>query len=271
MRHIHLDRVDSTNSYLRRALLREPDLEEYTVITATNQTAGRGQVGHTWDATAGKNLTMTLLLRPEELLSSGGTLYDLNILASLAVRRALLRELPLDREVTVKWPNDILVDGRKICGILIENSFLGSRLAYSIIGIGVNVLQELFGEGYPTQPTSIALEQQRLGDTPISGFSWHDRLMGEILEAVEQLRRSGVAAMRREYQACLFRHGEVSPFVLPNGRTLYGRLERVEPDGRLVVRDLLTGRSASYAFREISMVLTDSASIPLCNTRSRQL
>lgn len=260
MNHIHLDRVDSTNSYLRRVLLREPDLEEYTVVTATSQTAGRGQVGHTWDATAGKNLTMTLLLRPEELLSSGGTLFDLNILASLAVRRALLRELPLDREVTVKWPNDLLVDGRKICGILIENTFLGSQLSSSILGIGVNVLQELFGEGYPTPPTSIALEQQRLGDTPLSGLSWHDRLMGEILEAVEQLRHSGVEAMRREYRACLFRREEVSCFVLPDGQAFYGLLERVEPDGRLVVRDILTGHTASYAFREVSMVLTDSAS-----------
>lgn len=259
MRHIHLDQVDSTNSFLRRALLREPDLEEYTVVTATSQTAGRGQVGHTWDATAGQNLTMTLLLRPEELLRAGGTLFDLNILTSLAVRRALLRELPLDREVTVKWPNDLLVDGRKISGILIENSFAGSRLDCSIIGIGVNVLEELFGDGYPTPPTSIALEQRRLGDTPLSGLSWHDRLMGEILEAVEQLRHSGVEAMRREYQACLFRREEAACYVLPDGQTFYGLLERVEPDGRLVVRDILTGRSGSYAFREISMVLTDSA------------
>ena len=143
MRRIHLAQVDSTNSYLRRRLAEEPELEEYTVVTATDQTAGRGQPGHRWEATAGQNLTMTLLLHPSDLMEEGGTLFDLNILTALAVREALLHELPPGAEVRVKWPNDLLVGGRKICGILIENSFSSSRLDASVVGIGVNVLQEI--------------------------------------------------------------------------------------------------------------------------------
>ena len=188
MRQIHLAQVDSTNSYLRRRLSEEPDLEECTVVTATDQTAGRGQSGHRWDATAGQNLTMTLLLHPGDLMEDGGTLFDLNILTALAVRQALQRELPPGPEVKVKWSNDILVDGRKICGILIENSFSSSHLEASVIGIGVNVLQEHFGEGYPTPPTSIVAEQRRLGVTPLTGVTWHDRLVYEILEALEERR-----------------------------------------------------------------------------------
>ena len=260
MRQIHLAQVDSTNSYLRRRLAEEPDLEEYTVVTATDQTAGRGQPGHRWDATAGQNLTMTLLLHPGDLMEDGGTLFDLNILTALAVRQALQRELPPGPEVKVKWPNDLLVDGRKICGILIENSFSSSRLEASVIGIGVNVLQEHFGEGYPTPPTSIVAEQRRLGVAPLSGDSWHDRLVYEILEALEERRLWSPARLRQAYYTCLFGRGEAACFVRHSGETFYGMIEEVRPDGRMLIRELPSGHRTFCAFREVSMVLTDPLS-----------
>lgn len=263
MRQIHLAQVDSTNSYLRRRLAEEPDLEEYTVVTATDQTAGRGQPGHRWDATAGQNLTMTLLLHPSDLMEEGGTLFDLNILTALAVRQALLRELPPRAEVKVKWPNDLLVGGRKICGILIENTFSSSRLDASVVGIGVNVLQEHFGEGYPTPPTSIAAEQRRLGVTPLTGVGWHDRLVYEILEALEEWRSRPVARLRQAYHTCLFGRGEAACFARPSGETFYGMIEGVRPDGRILIRELPTGRRSLYAFREVSMVLTASLNLGL--------
>lgn len=263
MRQIHLAQVDSTNSYLRRRLAEEPDLEEYTVVTATDQTAGRGQPGHRWDATAGQNLTMTLLLHPSDLMEEGGTLFDLNILTALAVRQALLRELPPGAEVKVKWPNDLLVGGRKICGILIENTFSSSRLVASVVGIGVNVLQEHFGEGYPTPPTSIAIEQRRLGVTPLTGDGWHDRLVYEILEALEEWRSRPVSRLRAEYHRSLFGRGEVARFARPSGETFYGMIEGVRPDGRILIRELPTGRRSLYAFREVSMVLTASLNLGL--------
>lgn len=258
MRRIHLAQVDSTNSYLRRRLAEEPDLEEYTVVTATDQTAGRGQLGHRWDATAGQNLTMTLLLHPSDLMEEGGTLFDLNILTALAVRQALLRELPPGAEVKVKWPNDLLVGGRKICGILIENSFSSSRLDASVVGIGVNVLQERFGEGYPTPPTSIAAEWHRAGGVPPSGDSWHDRLVYEILEALEEWRSRPVSRLREEYHRCLFGRGEALCFARPSGETFYGMIEGVRADGRLLIRELPSGRRSLYAFREVSMLLSAS-------------
>ena len=258
MRQIHLAQVDSTNSYLRRRLAEEPDLEEYTVVTATDQTAGRGQPGHRWEATAGQNLTMTLLLHPSDLLEEGGTLFDLNILTALAVREALRQELPPGVEVKVKWPNDLLVGGRKICGILIENSFSASRLDASVVGIGVNVLQERFGEGYPTPPTSIAAEWRRAGGTPLSGDSWHDRLVYEILEALEAWRSRPVSRLRAEYHRCLFGRGEAACFARPSGGIFYGMIEGVRPDGRLQVCELPSGRRSLYAFREVSMLLSAS-------------
>ena len=258
MRRIHLAQVDSTNSYLRRRLAEEPELEEYTVVTATDQTAGRGQPGHRWEATAGQNLTMTLLLHPSDLMEEGGTLFDLNILTALAVREALLRELPPGVAVRVKWPNDLLVGGRKICGILIENSFSSSRLDASVVGIGVNVLQERFGEGYPTPPTSIAAEWRRAGGVPPSGDSWHDRLVYEILEALEEWRSRPVSRLREEYHRCLFGRGEALCFARPSNETFYGMIEGVRADGRLLIRELPSGRRSLYAFREVSMLLSAS-------------
>lgn len=262
MRRIHLAQVDSTNSYLRRRLAEEPELEEYTIVTATDQTAGRGQPGHRWEATAGQNLTMTLLLHPSDLMEEGGTLFDLNILTALTVREALLHELPPGVAVRVKWPNDLLVGGRKICGILIENSFSSSRLDASVVGIGVNVLQERFGEGYPTPPTSIAAEWRRAGGVPPSGDSWHDRLVYEILEALEEWRSRPVSRLREEYHRCLFGRGEALCFARPSGETFYGMIEGVRPDGQLLIRELPSGRRSLYAFREVSMVLSASLTGP---------
>lgn len=262
MRRIHLAQVDSTNSYLRRRLAEEPELEEYTIVTATDQTAGRGQPGHRWEATAGQNLTMTLLLHPSDLMEEGGTLFDLNILTSLAVREALLHELPPGVAVRVKWPNDLLVGGRKICGILIENSFSSSRLDASVVGIGVNVLQERFGEGYPTPPTSIAAEWRCAGGVPPSGDSWHDRLVYEILEALEEWRSRPVSRLREEYHRCLFGRGEALCFARPSGETFYGMIEGVRADGRLLIRELPSGRRSLYAFRGVSMVLSASLTGP---------
>lgn len=254
MRQIHLPRVDSTNDYLKRLLAEEPRLEEYTLVTATEQTAGRGQRGHRWDATPGANLTMTLLLRPQEMMRQGATLFDLNILTTLSVRRVLLRMLPPGDPVEVKWPNDLLVGGRKISGILIENHFLGRELQVSIIGIGVNVRQETFGDDYPTPPTSIALEQRRRGEMPITEGSRHDRLAMEIVEAVKELRQTDLRELRAEYHRVLYRRGEAVLLRFADGTLATARLLGVLSDGRLEVQHLPSGRHTTHPFGTVSLL-----------------
>ena len=131
------------------------------------------------------------------------------------------------------------------------------------VGIGVNVLQEHFGEGYPTPPTSIDIEQRRLGVTPLTGDGWHDRLVYEILEALEGWRSRPVSRLRAEYHRSLFRWGEAACFARPSGETFYGMIEGVRPDGRILIRELTSGCRSLYAFREVSMVLTASLDLGL--------
>lgn len=261
MQLIHLDTVDSTNDYLKRALLDRPDLPEYTVITAREQSAGRGQRGHRWDARPGENLTLTLLLRPATLLEDGGSLFDLNILTALAVRETLIDHLGLPDAIKVKWPNDILVEGRKICGILIENSFLADRLDASIIGIGINVLQEHFGTGYPIPPTSVARELRRSGLPPLSGTDWHDPLVEALVERITQLRALDRTHLREMYHSHLYHYRETARFARMDGTIYPGRIEEVLPDGRLLVTDLRDDTTDAYPFGTVRQLPPDGDSV----------
>jgi BirA family biotin operon repressor/biotin-[acetyl-CoA-carboxylase] ligase len=106
-------------------------IEEGTVVLADEQTAGRGRLKRTWLAPQG-NIALSLILRPR--LSY---LPSLIMLASLAVLRSV--ESTTGLKAQIKWPNDVLIEGKKVCGILIENDVQGQRVNYSIVGIGVNV------------------------------------------------------------------------------------------------------------------------------------
>lgn len=134
-----LDSIDSTNS---EALRRLPELPGGTVLAAYEQTAGRGQRGNTWFTQAGKNLTFSIVLK--DLSLSAPEAIRLNYLTSVAVAAYLeSRGVKAD----IKWPNDIYVNGRKICGMLLENTLgPGGRLLASVVGIGININQKEFSQ-----------------------------------------------------------------------------------------------------------------------------
>lgn len=134
MNILWLDTIDSTNS---EALRRLPELPSGTVLAAREQTAGRGQRGNTWFSQPGKNLTFSLVLKNLPLTASQA--IRLNFLFSVAVADFLQAR---GVEAAIKWPNDIYVGGRKICGMLIENTLgPGGKLAASVVGLGLNINQ----------------------------------------------------------------------------------------------------------------------------------
>ena len=137
-----LDSIDSTNS---EALRRLPELPGGTVLAAYEQTAGRGQRGNTWFTQAGKNLTFSIVLK--DLSLSAPEAIRLNYLTSVAVAAYLeSRGVKAD----IKWPNDIYVNGRKICGMLLENTLgPGGRLLASVVGIGIISIRRSF-RSWPT-------------------------------------------------------------------------------------------------------------------------
>jgi BirA family biotin operon repressor/biotin-[acetyl-CoA-carboxylase] ligase len=122
-------------------------------VIAREQTAGRGRQGRSWSSPPGEGLALSVILRPPVKASDSA-------LITLAAAIAVTETLRLDFQVygDIKWPNDVLVRGRKICGILVEAAIDGDRLKYAIMGIGVNIAQRSFPDGIGDCATSVLLE-----------------------------------------------------------------------------------------------------------------
>ncbi len=145
---IWMDEVDSTNS---EAVRRLESLDNMSVLAARCQSAGRGKDTHKWITAPGENLTFTIVLKYSYFLAANQML--LSAAAAASVVNFLAGE---GISAWVKWPNDVYVEKKKICGILIEHRIKGTQLKSSIIGIGVNLNQTVFDPLVPN-PTSVAL------------------------------------------------------------------------------------------------------------------
>ena len=163
---IWLQSVDSTNEEAKRHI---SDIDNLSVLSAWEQTAGRGQRGNTWTSAPGENLMFSIVLKFSDKPDFGAgsaclphfparEQFVLNEITSLSVVDFLSLH---GISARIKWPNDIYVGSKKICGILIENSLRGSVVSSSIIGIGLNINQRNFNVNLPN-PTSMVIEK---GDT----------------------------------------------------------------------------------------------------------
>ena len=143
---IWLETAESTNKTLRESI---PTSDNLSVIAAREQTAGRGQGAHTWFSSPGKNLTFSMLYKPGRL--NVDEMIVITCATTLGIRDYLLEK---GVEARIKWPNDIWVGDKKICGILIENILDGSFIRDSIIGIGFNLNEDKWPEDLPN-PVSL--------------------------------------------------------------------------------------------------------------------
>jgi BirA family biotin operon repressor/biotin-[acetyl-CoA-carboxylase] ligase len=139
MKIIKLDAIGSTNTFLKE-LCHKNDVENLTVVVTDDQTKGRGQMQSVWESEIGKNLIFSMLIRfvPLEIENQ----FYISKVISLAIHEFL--ESVLDKKIDIKWPNDILAEQEKICGVLIENTVKKAKVHQSIVGIGLNVNQEVF-------------------------------------------------------------------------------------------------------------------------------
>jgi len=210
-------------------------------VTAGYQTAGRGQIGRSWYSSPNQNILASLVLRPSFLAVTDQ--FQLSIAISLAIYTTVLNYLP-EREVSIKWPNDIYVDNKKIAGILIQNTLKGSTISHSIIGIGLNVNEVDWPAELPN-PTSIA---QELGQTRPTG-----ELLAALLAEVERyylnLQQGHSSYQREAYTQHLYRGGVDARYMEQNGTVLTGQIRGIDDNGRLVVD--AGGTAKHYQFREI--------------------
>lgn len=145
---IWLERVDSTNDEARRHI---SEIDNLSVVSAMEQTKGRGQRGNRWSSQPGENLTFSLVVKDFRIKANEQS--AISQATALSLVDLLSRH---EIKARIKWPNDIYAGDEKICGILIENSLKGSEIDWSIIGIGLNVNQTAFPEDLPN-PTSMKL------------------------------------------------------------------------------------------------------------------
>ncbi|MBX7226010.1 MAG: biotin--[acetyl-CoA-carboxylase] ligase [Chitinophagales bacterium] len=143
---IHLPRIDSTNKYAADWLSKNAPTDG-TVIIADEQYAGKGQIGNFWVSEPFKNLTFSLIFTPTFLAISDQ--FYLNMAVSLGILQGLSPFLPNNESLTTKWPNDIYYINKKLGGVLIENTLVGTQIKHSIVGIGLNICQTDFPESLP--------------------------------------------------------------------------------------------------------------------------
>ena len=232
-------RLASTNDYAIE-LLSKTKPAEGTVITADYQWAGRGQIGSSWLAAAGSNLLMSVIFYPSFLPARESFL--LNQIFSLAVSDAV--GLLAGSQPAVKWPNDIYIEGKKAGGLLVQNSLQGSRIQWSVVGIGLNVNQQDFDESLP-MATSLALTFGRSFD--------RETLLAGLCKTLErrylQLRAGEQRIILHDYLNRLYRFGEDGWYGLPSGERLWGRIVGVDNFGKL--RLLHAQGESSYGLKEI--------------------
>lgn len=234
-----LPECDSTNTYASD-LSGQGNVPEGTVIITSRQFLGRGQRGNTWQTQDGANLTFSILLYPRFLEPSKQ--FMLSQAIALGIWDMVTRlGIP---DAAIKWPNDIMVDGKKVCGILIENQVRGQVFSQSIVGIGLNVNQKEFQH---PQATSISLVTGK----PFE-LNW---MLGELLKDLEaryfQLKQQP-KTIASNYLDRLYWRGEQHTFMAGDA-TFSGTIETVDSAGRLVVRRENNGVTL-FAPREISFV-----------------
>ena len=165
---IFLPSCHSTNQEVSDRL-RETGMPDGSIIITANQTHGRGQRDNKWFSEPGKNLTFSILFHPKSLPAKDQ--FTLNMAISLGITDALV---PLFQRVKIKWPNDIYADGRKLGGLLIQNTLKGHFIAHSIVGVGLNVNQQAF---HLPRAVSLAMLTGRLHDLPT--------VFSEVCHAIE--------------------------------------------------------------------------------------
>jgi BirA family biotin operon repressor/biotin-[acetyl-CoA-carboxylase] ligase len=241
MKLIKLDAIDSTNEFLK-GISTQQDLENFTVVTAENQTNGKGQMGAVWNSEVGKNLIMSVLVK--DYFDDINAIFNLNIAIAMAVIATLKKNTIPD--LSIKWPNDILSANKKIGGILIENSIKSDGTILSVVGLGLNVNQTNF-EGLPKASSLVV----------IAGHEFDkEMLLFEIVANIEKNiaeSKYNLNSLREQFINSLFKKDIPMPFTNQKEERFMGIIQGISPIGRLQV--LLADDSvAEFDIKEIQML-----------------
>jgi len=264
LKYFHLEQIDSTNAYLQHQQS-ECDIRNW-VVSANEQTAGKGMGNNGWESEVGKNLTFSLALDmgflPAErqfLLSEAVPLGILEVLDGLlsdsfegidsnrtASARNDMPSKPAEK-LSIKWPNDIFYENRKLAGILINSTIKTNMMDVSIVGIGLNVNQMHF-QDWPTHPISMKMiTEKEYALQPLL-----EQIAEHILIKVEQLK-SNPTIIEQDYLRRLFRYRTWADYEV-DGKVLQLFMTGIDPFGRLMLVDK-ADNSYCFDIKEIKFLI----------------
>lgn len=222
---IFLEHVDSTNTYAKK--ISEEGAMSGTLVVTEDQYGGRGRRGRTWINPPGSSIAMTLIVRPE-LAPNHASMMTL--VMGIAVARACRQITGIDAKI--KWPNDIVADGKKICGILTEMSADPDRIHYVVIGAGINVNLENIPDELKTVATSLQI---------LTGKKYHRaELVSKCMEEFEKcydifVKTEDMTFLLEEYNKILINKDETVCVLEPKGQYT-GTALGIDKNGELLVK-----------------------------------
>ena len=242
MRIIKINATNSTNSFLKE-LAQNSSLDEITVAVTNNQTSGRGQMNNSWLSEPYKNLTFSLFT-PLKKIKIEHQAY-LNFAVSLAIYDTLLEyNVP---DLYIKWPNDIMSGKKKICGILIENTFSYSRIKNTIIGIGLNVNQEKFHKNL-TNASSLKIILKK----SIELEALMNTIINHINLKISCVELKNFNQIYNRYHQALFKKGIPTTFLNQKTNQLFmGIINGVSSSGNLQIQ-LEDNSLQEFGLKEVS-------------------
>lgn len=238
--------IDSTNSEAFRQFEASDD---FSVFAAEFQTNGRGQKGTNWESETGHNLTFSILLKSNSIKAKDQFLIA--HIVTVGIKRYLKH---LGIEAKIKWPNDIYIGDKKICGILIEHFLSGDTLSGSIVGIGLNLNQKQFRSDAPN-PVSVSILTGKEYDIKEELES----LAGFIYEIYYTYRNFSSGStedrLEREYHESLYRLDEFHKYeITRDGRVIEARIVGTDTNACLILEEE-DGSRGSYHFKEVKYII----------------
>ncbi|MBM7856039.1 BirA family biotin operon repressor/biotin-[acetyl-CoA-carboxylase] ligase [Desulfohalotomaculum tongense] len=223
---IHYQQVESTNEEAKKLAVR--GVEQGTVVIAEQQAGGRGRLGRRWHSAFGKEIMFSVVLYPN--INPAET-PQVSMLAAVAVARAIEKTCAV--RAGIKWPNDLLVSDKKVCGILVEIGAEVDRVKYVVLGIGINVNSTKQDWPVEIEHKATSLREER--GTAVSRL----KLMRSVLEELEQLyevwQQQGFAPILRQWRAwCVSQHCRARVETIRGSYS--GWIEGVNNNGELLLR-----------------------------------
>jgi BirA family transcriptional regulator, biotin operon repressor / biotin---[acetyl-CoA-carboxylase] ligase len=220
---LSFDSLDSTNEEAKR--LAKGGGCHGAVIWAKKQSSGKGRLGRNWVSAEG-NLFVSVLLQPHKAMTE---LSQLSFVAALAVVEAIKPLLPEGNTLQCKWPNDILLNGRKLAGILLESFQMEESGGWVVVGVGVNI------DNFPPRTEFPATCLKDAGVELVSAKIVLSRFIHHFIEAYNEWDQKGFARTRKQWQANAWGLGEKLTARLPDSQ-MEGIAEGIDPHGSLVLR-----------------------------------